>query len=186
MRATSGAGQDLHQLVGHSSRSHAVNEGLDVPETVDGGKLQQSFPVTLQGHFLEVPVPAKPTGRRLLETNKPNLMPGGSLYGLCKVPSKEVRCDCSSLPPEVLVCDLVDVQAKELLGSVLEDVFQEALGASTLVPHQRRVSGLPQPEETTAPAQTTPSTAGSMNLRQRRGRLLLTRGPGERSPAPPL
>lgn len=56
---TSWAGQHLHQLVRHTSLSHSVNQGLDVPETVDGSKLQQSFPVPLQSHFLEIPVPKK-------------------------------------------------------------------------------------------------------------------------------
>lgn len=56
---TSWAGQHLHQLVRHTSLSHSVNQGLDVPETVDGSKLQQSFPVPLQSHLLEVPVPKK-------------------------------------------------------------------------------------------------------------------------------
>lgn len=44
---TSRAGQHLHQLVRHTSLSHSVNQGLDVPETIDGSKLQQSFPVPL-------------------------------------------------------------------------------------------------------------------------------------------
>lgn len=56
---TSWAGQHLHQLVRHTSLSHSVNQGLNVPETVDGSKLQQSFPVPLQSHLLEIPVPKK-------------------------------------------------------------------------------------------------------------------------------
>lgn len=58
---TSWAGQHLHQLVRHPALPHAVNQRLDVPETVNGSKLQQSFPVPLQSDFLEVPVPTKPT-----------------------------------------------------------------------------------------------------------------------------
>lgn len=54
---TSWAGQHLHQLVRHTSLSHSVNQGLDVPKTVNSSKLQQSFPIPLQSHFLEVPVP---------------------------------------------------------------------------------------------------------------------------------
>lgn len=58
---TSRAGQHLHQLVRNTSLFHAVNQGLDVPETVDSRKLQQILSITLQGHFLEVPVPTKTT-----------------------------------------------------------------------------------------------------------------------------
>lgn len=58
---TSWTGQHLHQLVRHPALPHTVNQGLDVPETVNGSKLQQRFPVTLQSDFLEVSVPAKPT-----------------------------------------------------------------------------------------------------------------------------
>lgn len=58
---TSWAGQHLHQLVRHAALSHTVNQCLDVPETVNGSKLQQSLSVPLQSDFLEIPVPTKPT-----------------------------------------------------------------------------------------------------------------------------
>lgn len=58
---TSWAGQHLHQLVRHAALSHTVNQRLDVPETINGSKLQQSLSVTLQSDFLEIPVPTKPT-----------------------------------------------------------------------------------------------------------------------------
>lgn len=53
--------------------------------------------------------------------------------------------------PEVPVGDLMDVHAKELFGSVFEDVLEKAFGASALVPHQRHVSSFSQPaaQETT-------------------------------------
>lgn len=47
--------------------------------------------------------------------------------------------------PEVFVCDLVDVNAKELLGSVLVDVLKEAFRASTLVPDQSHIPSVSQP-----------------------------------------
>lgn len=47
--------------------------------------------------------------------------------------------------PEVFVRDVLDVHAKELFGSVLVDVLQEAFRASTLVPDQGRVAGVPHP-----------------------------------------
>lgn len=49
------------------------------------------------------------------------------------------------LSPEGLVCDLMDVQTKELFGSVFEHVFQEALWTAAFVPHQSHVSSLSQP-----------------------------------------
>lgn len=58
---TSWAGQHLHQLVRDAALSHTVNQRLDVPETVNGSKLQQSLSIPLQSDFLEIPVPTKPT-----------------------------------------------------------------------------------------------------------------------------
>lgn len=55
----------------------------------------------------------------------------------------------NQVSPEVLVCDLMDVQTKEFLGCVFEDVFQEALRASALVSHQLHFSTLSQPGEKT-------------------------------------
>ena len=62
---TSGAGEHLHQLVGHAPLPDALHQGLDVPEAVDGGELQQRLAVPLQGHLLEVPVPMTTQVRRL-------------------------------------------------------------------------------------------------------------------------
>lgn len=42
----------------------------------------------------------------------------------------------------------MDVQTKELFGSMFEDVFQKALRTSALVPHQRHVFSLSQPAVT--------------------------------------
>lgn len=53
-----------------------------------------------------------------------------------------VLLNCS---PEVFVRDLLDVDAKELLGSVLVDVLQETFGASTLVPDQSHVLSVSHP-----------------------------------------
>jgi len=138
-RITSRAGQHLHQLVGHAPLPHSVHQGLDVPEAVDGGKLQQRLPVTLQGHFLEVSVPVKQCERRSRRAFR--------RFNL----ALRVRLNATRLhfPPEGLVGDLVDVQSKELLGGAFEDVLQEALRAAALVPHQRRVPGLSQPAATT-------------------------------------
>lgn len=47
--------------------------------------------------------------------------------------------------PEVFVCNLLDVDPKELLGSVLVDVLQETFRASTLVPDQSHVPSVSHP-----------------------------------------
>lgn len=54
---TSGAGEHFHQLVGDVSFPHTVDQGLDVPEAIDGCKLQQHLPIPLQTHLLKVTVP---------------------------------------------------------------------------------------------------------------------------------
>lgn len=53
----------------------------------------------------------------------------------------------------------MDVQTKELFGSMFEDVFQKAFRTSALVPPQRHVFSLSQPAVTVQATLTTTSVA---------------------------
>lgn len=47
----------------------------------------------------------------------------------------EQHCASEGSSPVVLVCDLMNIQTKELFGGMLEDMFQEALRHSALMSH---------------------------------------------------
>lgn len=85
---TSWTGQHFHQLVGHPALPHAVNQRLDVPETVNSSKLQQSFSVPLQSDFLKVPVPIKATQKPEEKVSDKLNMPFCSVCG----GAKNLRC----------------------------------------------------------------------------------------------
>lgn len=66
----------------------------------------------------------------------------------CERSRANVQCVPLGLPyslPEVFVRDLLDVHAKELFGSVLVDVLQEAFRAPTFVPDQSHVPRVSHP-----------------------------------------
>lgn len=66
----------------------------------------------------------------------------------CERSRANAQCVPRGMPhclPEIFVRDLVGVHAKELFGSVLVDVLQEAFRASTLVPDQSHVASVSHP-----------------------------------------
>lgn len=58
----------------------------------------------------------------------------------------------------------MDVETKELFGSMFEDVLQEAFRASALVPHQSNVSSLSKPAVTVRETLTVTSGATKYRL----------------------
>lgn len=65
--------------------------------------------------------------------------------------------------PEVFIRNLMDIQTKELFGSVFENVLKEAFRASALVPRQGHISSLSQPAVTEHKTLITSSTATQTN-----------------------
>lgn len=161
MWPTAWAWQHLHQLVGDLSCPHAVDQSLDVPEAVDGCKLQQHLSIPLQTHLLKVTVPRGKKGetewegylnsRPLLQlaSSTPFPTPLLSSFPLHLSQFKDFNFSlCPSHPscnlPESLVCDLLYIQTKQFRSSIFEDVFQEALRSSALVSHQGWIPRLTQ------------------------------------------